>query len=37
MGLNPSLTNFILSLENGADKISFPTGSVGIGTSSDME
>lgn len=32
MGFNPDLTNFILGLENGANKISFPSGNIGIGT-----
>ncbi len=34
MGFDGSLTNFILNLENGANKISFPNGNVGIGTTS---
>ncbi|WP_103864584.1 hypothetical protein [Aquimarina sp. I32.4] len=32
MGFNPSLTNFILGLENGAKKFLIPNGKVGIGT-----
>jgi hypothetical protein len=32
MGFNADLTNFILGLENGANKISFPSGNIGIGT-----
>ncbi|WP_025667908.1 hypothetical protein [Aquimarina megaterium] len=32
MGFNPNLTNFILGLENGANKFLIPNGKVGIGT-----
>ena len=37
MGFNPTLTNFILGLENGANTFSIPTGKVGIGTTSPSE